>query len=277
MFPSDTLPSLPSKQSATKPIFSFYKMPAEFSMLKNAPLKEVIFELHWKLDLDPQTKNLIDVGFDEAVLKFKTAAEQAGYQYAEVIYSGLPSAVLANRVTHRFRMQQGGYPVYQFGPGVFTINNNDRNYSWQEFQQMIHAGLDWLRLSYTKTLVPSKIELRYIDAIDWAIFGDDNKFNFLREQLNVNAESWPFVAGELVDINFSKRFLMRDDAYLTITLATGRDEATDEDLVVWHTFINNKQNISWEGLREWTEAAHADCSETFKKMVSLKLYDYFNE
>jgi uncharacterized protein (TIGR04255 family) len=246
-------------------------------LLKNAPLKEVIFELHWELDFIPQQKVYVDDGFEEAAMNFRNECQE-DFKYFQLLApsSVIPFTLLNNKVTHRYFREKDKHPMYQLGPGVFTVNDNNKNYSWGDFRKLILFGVDCLKRSYTKELVPSKLELRYIDAVGCTVFGDENKFDFLRKNLNVNAESYPFVNGELADINFSKRFIIDKDSYLNITVATGKDTNSNEDLIIWHTAVINKERISWAGLEGWIENAHLVCSETFKNMLSKKLYEYFS-
>lgn len=247
------------------------------SLLINAPLKEVIFEIHWELDFIPQQKIYVDNGFDEAVINFKVSCQSDEFKEFQLLFPPvIPSSVLINRVTHRFFKKNGKHPLYQMGPGVFTVNDNNKNYSWSEFKSLILKGTSLLNKSFKKDLVISKIELRYIDSVNCSVLGESNKFDFLRKNLNVNAESYHFVNGELIDINFSKRFLIKKDSYLNITVATGKDKSNGEDLIIWHTFINNKDRVHWENLEDWLDNAHESCSDTFKKMINKNLYEYFN-
>ncbi len=246
-------------------------------VLTNAPLKEVIFELHWELDFIPQQKVYVDNGFEEAVMNFRNARQEEFRHFQLLAPSVIPFTFLNNKVTHRFFKEKDKHPLYQMGPGVFTVNDNNKNYSWDDFRKLILSGIQCLKKSYTnKELVLSKLELRYIDAVGCGIFGDVNKFDFLRQNLNVIAESYPFVTGELSDINFSKRFSINKDAYLNIAVATGKDKISNEDLIIWHTSVVNKERISWDSLEEWINNAHLTCSDTFKKMISTQLYEYFS-
>ena len=247
------------------------------SLLKNAPLKEVIFELHWELDFIPQQKFYIDNGFDEAVMNFRNSCEQDFKEFKFIAPVGIPSSLLTNRVTHRFFKMKGQYPLYQMGPGVFTVNDNNKNYSWAEFKKMILSGITCLKKSYNKDLVISKIELRYIDAVNCSVLGEKNKFEFLKVNMNVNAESYQFIDGELVDINFSKKFDINNDSYLNIMIGTGKDKDNlNQDAIIWHTFVNNKDRIAWDQLEAWIDHAHTHCSQSFKKMINKELYEYFS-
>lgn len=245
--------------------------------LPNAPLKEVIFELHWELDFIPQQKVYVDNGFEEAVMNFRNTSQKEFKHFQLLAPSVIPFTYLNNKVTHRFFKEKDKHPLYQMGPGVFTVNDNNKNYSWDDFMNLILSGIQCLKNSYgNKELVLSKLELRYIDAVGCGIFGDANKFDFLRQNLKVNAGSYPFVNGELTDINFQKRFVISKDAYLNITIATGKDKNSNEDLIIWHTSVVNKERISWDRLEEWIKNAHLTCSDTFKKMISTQLYEYFS-
>jgi len=243
-------------------------MSTNSNLLVNAPLKEVIFVLNWELDFILQQNAFIDTGFDEALLSFTSNCQPEFNTFEILVPSGFPPSLLTKQVTHRFYKEEKKHPLYQFGPGIFTTNDNNKNYSWVEFKKLVLLGIEKLRNSYKKTLIPTNIELRYIDAVNLSVLGDKNKFDFLRRHLNVNAEKYDFVDGELIDINFTKRFLINEETYLTIILATGKDTTTDEENIVWHTLINSRGNISWEKLDNWIENAHSICSNTFKKMVN---------
>lgn len=245
-------------------------------MLSNAPLKEVIFELHWELDFIAQQQLSVDNGFEEAVMNFRNICLPEFEHFQLLVPSGIPYSLLNNQVTHRFFKEKEKHPLFQLGPGVFTVNDNNKNYAWSDFKALIIKGVEYLKTSYNKELVPSKVELRYIDAVSCSVLGEKDKFNFLREHLNVNAESYAFVNGQLVDINFAKRFLIEKDSYLNIKVSTGRDKRAGEDIIIWHTFVNNKERIAWPELEEWVDFAHTQCSETFKKMVDTRLYEYFS-
>lgn len=244
--------------------------------LNNAPLKEVIFEIHWELDFIPQQEMYIDNGFEEAVINFRSACQQEFKEFQLLFPAALPFTLLNNKVTHRFYKAKGKHPLYQMGPGVFAVNDNNKNYSWEEFKKLILSGIICLKRSYSKELVISKIELRYIDAVNCSVLGDTDKFEFLRKNLQVNAEPYSFVDGDLSDINFTKKFLVKNDSYLNIVVATGKEKTTNEDVIIWHTFVNNKERISWDALENWIDNAHTQCSGSFKKMISKQLYEHFS-
>jgi uncharacterized protein (TIGR04255 family) len=240
-------------------------------LLNNAPLKEVIFELHWGLDFIPEQNVFIDIGFEEALFAFQNNCE---FKIVQTLNKSNEKAQI-NVVSHRFFKEKGTYPVYQLGPGVFTVNDNDKNYSWKNFKEMILEGIKCLRCSYNKDIFIEKIELRYIDAVETNVLGHSDKFEFIRQAMNVPINDFTFLENELLDFNFSNRYILDDTSYLNLLVASGVNNETNNDVVIWHTFINNNQVISWEGLNNWIENAHNHASAIFKKMIKPELYDLF--
>ena len=58
-------------------------------------------------------------------------------------------------------------------------------------------------------------------------------------------------------------------------VATGVNNETSKDAIIWHTFVNNNQIISWVKMEDWIENAHKHASYLFKKLVKPDLYDIF--
>lgn len=247
------------------------------NFLKNAPLKEVMFEVHWDLDFILEQNTLYDNGFESAVLNFTKACQENFNELVILKPENIPPIAFNNKVTHRFHKVKDKHPLYQLGPGVFTVNDNNKNYIWSDFYNMVKDGTKFLRDSYKKELIPKDLQLRYIDRVSPKIFGNKNKFEFLRDHLGINAESYSFVKGTLANIQFSKNFNINEDIMLHLVVSTGIDNLTKEDVIEWHTFITNKKRVSWSQLDEWLENAHDVCSNTFKKMISKDLYEYFNQ
>lgn len=239
--------------------------------LSNAPLKEVVFELHWGLDFIPEQNVFVDIGFEDALFSFQNNCE---FKIVQTLNKS-NEKTQNNVVSHRFFKEKGAYPVYQLGPGVFTVNDNDKNYSWENFKEMIVEGIKCLRNSYNKDIFIEKTELRYIDAVETNVLGHSDKFEFIRQAMNVPVNDFAFLENELLDFNFSNRYILDHSSYLNLLVATGVNNETNNDVVIWHTFINNNQIISWEVLNNWIENAHNHASAVFKKIVKPELYDLF--
>jgi len=245
--------------------------------LINAPLKEVLIELHWDLDFISEEGIEIDSSFEKAVIKFTQGCQQE-YQVVTILKpANIPPTAYPHRVTHRFQKVLGQHPLYQMGPGVFTINDNNKNYKWVDFRQMIEFGINCLQESYDRPLVLSKVELRYVDRVSPFIFEDSDKFSFIGENFGINPSQFQVGDNSLTEFQILQRFQAKNDSILTIILTTGLDQESRDELIEWHTFVTNTKRLSWESLLGWIETAHNLCSTTFKNMLSSKLYEYFSK
>ena len=244
--------------------------------LNNAPLKEVLVEIHWDLDFSSDEKILLDKGFQQAALNFTNACQQEFKEVELLIPENLPPSAFIHRVTHRFFKVRNEHPLFQLGPGVFTINDNNKNYVWNEFRSMVLNGISCLKSSYSKDLVPSKIELRYVDRVSPYVLGDTDKFEFIKRHLSLNPDNEGLFADSLEAIKINRSYNMGNEKLLNLTLLTGFDKTTKTDIVEWHTFINNKKRLSWKDIPSWIEESHQICSDLFKKMISKELYEYFS-
>lgn len=249
----------------------------EKDILKNAPLKEVLLEIHWDLDFNSDEKILIDKGFDEAALNFTNACQQDFKEVELLKPSNIPPSAYIHRVTHRFYKIRNQHPLYQLGPGVFTINDNNKNYVWSDFRQMIEKGISCLKASYQKELVPLRIELRFIDSVSPFCLQNSTKFDFIQEHLSINTDREGLWADKLDNIDIVRRYNISDSMQLNLNIMTGIENNSKEDVVEWHTFVSNKKRLSWEEILPWIDGAHKICSDFFKEMISSKLYEYFSK
>jgi len=243
--------------------------------LINAPLKEVVFQLNWELDFSVEQKTHIDKGFETAVLKFAQSCQQE-YNEVEVLKPAfLPSTAFIKRVTHRFYKILGEHPLYQIGPGVFTVNDNNKNYKWNDFNEMIVNGFGCLKNSYQKELIPERFELRYIDRVFINDIENIDVIEFAKKHLNISVDDNNFVEGELENFAINKNFNLDNVLSLNLYILSGNEN--NSNFIEWHTSVTNKISINWDNINETIEKAHNYTSETFKKMISDELFEYFSK
>jgi uncharacterized protein (TIGR04255 family) len=244
--------------------------------LPRAPLQEVVLDIKMNLDFDKNTNAFYDNEFESAAFQFSKLCS-LDFNYTEIIKPSLiPTNTFLFRPTHRFRKIKDGYPLYQLGPGIFTVNQIGSEYTWIDFLELIIEGIDNLRKSYSKELTIQAIELRYVDVVAIDILEKIDKFNFLEKYLQIKAEGYPFIKGTLENINFTKSFKIDDITNLNINIATGVLQHTNKDSVLWQTSVNTNQPMKWDELINWIEHAHSIASSTFKEMINKKLYEYFS-
>ncbi len=242
--------------------------------LPNAPLQEVIFELRWKLDFDPETQNKSDKEFQFAFARFSNFAS-ANFKHNVMLQpSSLPENAFNHRPVYQFWTNKNEYPVYQLGPGVFTVNETDTNYKWAYFQVLILQGIEWLKNSYSRKLDFSFVELRYIDTIK--IPGDTDLQQFMAEHLNITINN-PVIESGVTDIQLHQRFKIDKENNLSLLITNGIQNNNQSKIIILQTAYNKTVRILLDDLTSWIDAAHAKCSSLFKQMISKDLYEQFSK
>jgi uncharacterized protein (TIGR04255 family) len=99
------------------------------SKLPNAPLQEVIFELRWKLDFDPESQSHIDKNFQFGFANFSALSSNKLKHRVILKPAAVPDILFVNRPIYQFWAAENQYPVFQLGPGVFTVNETEKTMS----------------------------------------------------------------------------------------------------------------------------------------------------
>lgn len=143
--------------------------------LPNAPLAEVVFELHWELEGD---SNLplplrVDPGYGLLADAFTTEAGKLGFPVRKEM---VPSyQVIGNSVARRYYVDaERAFPLLQIGPGIFAANESSE-YEWKKYKEFVLRGAKAFLNSYPIMrefkLRPTSFELRYIDSFDKSLIG----------------------------------------------------------------------------------------------------------
>ena len=153
----------------------------------NAPLVEVIAEVRWKtIPLVAIPDGGIDPHFDVLLNEFRTKARENSYIFEEPLTPPeIPRELLPGKVMYRFRTTQNRWPLYQIGPGVFTVNIVPPYQGWSYFAPIIEQGISWLLSSYPSSSTVMTLDLlmlRYVNAFT-AAHGRRNSRSFLLDGL----------------------------------------------------------------------------------------------
>ena len=134
------------------------------SVLDNPPLIEAMFDIKWghvdstKFEFHPQEEQIL-TGLIASLLQDK------GFTLIEDISNGHR---LPHQVTSRFRTEEGKWPCYQSGLGVFTVNQITDGYNWEDFRTSIENALKALSNKLVLDMIQhrknTKLTLRYQDA-----------------------------------------------------------------------------------------------------------------
>lgn len=254
-------------------------------LFDNAPLVEVVAELRWKLQpvTGFQDGPSIDPHFGVFSSEFETAARAAGFASVEqLVPDVVPLAVLAHKVTKRFRIAPGGYPLFQIGPGVMSVNMVPPYKGWAEFSKVLKQGLALLWSTYPmpdKYLSLRQIELRYIDAFTRS-HGVEQRNDFLVRDIGVAA---PLPARILATgANVPDAVQQSSQAVISLKkpvdsigiLQVEHGTSGDADAVL-ATFVVRKSgsdlDASPENIAAWFDEAHAIAREWFDALLTDKV------
>lgn len=254
-------------------------------ILKNKPLVEAIFELRWDLQkhekdsniqFDPHYKLLVGQIFEKV---------RNNYQFHNSLpQSAIPEEMAAYIVQDQFRPKEDGWPLIQIGPGVVTLNDTD-SYEWPDFNLRIQDLLHVLFDLYSESkypLVPNKVLLRYIDALEFD-YDKDNIFEFLSNKLKTKIEFQPNLFGEScaessptgIDCQYA---FPSTKPIGSLLLRFVRGKKHDKDALIWETHVHlTGTNVpkTKDEILAWVGEAHNLTHDIFFKMIDGELYERF--
>ena len=164
----------------------------ELPLLLHPPLVEVIFELRWEIEGDPEGGRMRDPSYPMLV-----GALYERLKKELPLIEDLPSTQAHPETTpfvprHRFRKEKNGYPLIQVGPGILTVNQS-KGYSWSGFRSLVTRTIQSVSELYPENVHPLnfiKAEVRYVNAIRFDL-SRENPLHFLEEKLHTKLELDP--------------------------------------------------------------------------------------
>jgi len=247
------------------------------SRLQNAPLQEVIFEVRWDAEVDPASGVMQDKEFSMAAGRFHVYVEKEfpHVDNRQPFYDMAPQAFMYQAV-RQYRPAEGQWPLFQLGPGVFTVNDTNKDYDWQgKFSPLVAKGLDRLEKAYEGGLPYSQAALRYIDAVRVKDLGFEDWGTFIPGHLNFSFKN-DFDHGMVPkDVSFQQLFSLEDGSQLHLNISSGKDGEGNEQMI-WQTSVIKAGSFTKESLLQWAESAHAKSSEIFTRICKPHFRESFN-
>lgn len=240
--------------------------------LTKAPLQEVIFEAFWELDIDSQTRESYDPGFELAQGVFTEAAKEKFPIYKRVAPSMLPVRFLLHKPIHQFWRGEGEWPVIQLGPGILAANDTEKTYVWENgFRPVIEDAIANLIESYIEAPRFNKVSLRYIDAVELEGKYRVNFAKFIETNLQVRVVRNFEVEGDMSEMNLSQVYALPDGSQLHIVISNG--QRNNRPAVVWQTAVVRASRFSVDEIKAWVSHSHLLTSDLFKRMCQKEFYD----
>lgn len=241
--------------------------------LPNAPLKEVIFEVHWDLDVKENGQRY-DKGFQYAVGVFRQKAHQNGFSFDKETVPD-PRITLINQPSHQFWTAENTYPVLQIGQGVMALNHTE-NYHWDEgYKRLINGALNILTESYETKIKFNQVMLRYVNAVDLSPEESKNIRSFIYDNFQTSISRNFEIEGELDDISLSESYKLKDNSKLSLIFSTGRNQVLNIPAFVWQNIVSKNAKMGSDDILSWAEMAHTTTSKLFVTMLKQEFYDSF--
>lgn len=250
---------------------------SEIIKLPKAPLQEVIFEVRWDLNISNETNQPYDPDFNMAVGMMYSIIKKDFKLLKTKFPPGIqfPQDFLNYQTLYQYWTSENLWPVLQLGPGVFTVNETEKNYQWiKHYFPLVKKGLNWLQKSYNKELNFNFASLKYIDKVNVKDYNFTDWLSFIKENLNINIENQFDTRGKLKQFSFSQVFELKDGSELHLSIINGRNEK-QEDILVWETSIIKMDNFNPKSLIKWLENSHNITSKLFKEICKDELYNNF--
>lgn len=236
--------------------------------LKKAPLKEVIFELHWQGSPDAMGV-LRDEGFDLAQGKFADRLKKEFPVHKKLIPDGVPLHVFDAPI-HQYWKGEFKWPVVQHGQGMLAVNEVEAGYEWEKtFKPTVLKAINLLLDSYEVQPQFNRAKLQYIDAWDVA---DTDPRTFTKENLLTQIKIGYPMPGTLGNFNIFQSFVLDDGSEMQLNIANGVNNQNQMPSVVSTTTVEKRAIFTQATLVDWLEMAHSKTSHMFKTMLDPDFY-----
>jgi len=242
--------------------------------LKNAPLKEAIFELYWHLPLD-QTGFPTDSEFDIALGKFASKIQNSFPVHKRLFPPGTNLKIYP-KPSHQFWTRELTWPVVQLGPGILSVNETEKNYSWKDnFRANIDTAINTLLGSYAEELKFTKIRLTYIDAIDYSD-EQESAAEFVSKNLLTSIVTKYELPGVKRNVQIGQSSALDNGTLFHFNIQNGINNSTESPSIIWTTALEKSDEIKKESLLDWLDFAHQIASDSFVNTLNPDFYARLN-
>ncbi len=261
--------------------------------LPNAPLSEVVFEMRWALEGAGERPTHLqwDPGYPALADAFTDEAKKAGFGVVRDLH--LPTEIAGQSVLKRFYKEKGrDYPLWQIGTGIFAVNESTE-YEWDYFKELTLDAIRILMKCYPKmksfSLIPSHLELRYIDVFDKELVGTLNLMKFSELATNISVDLANIFNDkkrfhELQAARLNLQFPIKELKDSIFLMDYGSGSRGDEAIVRLESkviskgrgipSIRNRDKFT-KDLGEWLDQARGLTSPFFKMFVKQEVLEKF--
>lgn len=251
-------------------------------IFKNAPLVEMIVEVRWRLTPVSTVPNGgVDPFHDVLKKELVNEANNVGYRaIQEIVPPEVPREFLAGQPTTQFRKGHNAWPLFQLGPGIFTINITDGYSGWEGgFREDVLIGIQSLYKAHPapKLLQIETVRLIAIDAFSTE-HGFKNYLDYSKDFLGL---------GSILPNDFVDQYAQEDDAFeirsetvfslkeidkssARISIGSGQKNG-NKALVLQTAIETNKSFDGSDSVVDWLDEAHLIHRNMFRSLLTTRL------
>lgn len=242
------------------------------SKLPNAPLVEVIFEIRW---------NSTDkVSLDKFQLLLGSMFSELKNEFPNVINlrpdPAIPFNAFVGMPTHRFS-SANGYPMYQLGPGIMSVNMTNSSYVWEDFIGTTKKVVDVFEKLSELQGQEITIALKYLDFFK-CNFSEIDLTEHIKTNFHLNVEAPYFDKTPAKTFSFAATRSCAVGTF-TMTMNTGYNNIKGTQIEGIITESNVSEKIPFEALNSYIgeklPQAHDFLGNFFKQMTEGQLYKSF--
>ena len=242
------------------------------SKLPHAPLVEVIFEIRWNsVDKASLDKFQLLLGSMFSVLK---------EDFPNVVNlqpnSAIPINAFVGMPTHRFT-SANGYPMYQLGPGILSVNMVNDGYIWESFLDTVKKVVSvFERLS---DLQGQKITLalKYLDFFKFSFSEVDLK-EYIKHNFHLSVESPYLNDRPSKTFSFATTYDVKVGKF-SMSMNTGYNNVNGSQIEGIITESNISQELNFGDLNSYISdklpEAHEILGDFFKELTAGDFYEAF--
>jgi len=253
-------------------------------VLKNNPLVEVIFELHWELPETTSSGEKFDANYRRFLARMEEGVIGDYMKYKPLPAADVPEKLIPHVVQHQFWVAENTWPVIQVGPGIVSVNDT-AGYHWIDFKERISYLVELFFKTHPNSseLNLERILLKYINARKFD-YDQENILAFIRDKLKVNIDMSQIMSQDSrvtaipYALNLTTAFLSQQPKG-SVEVRIRRGKIHHDDVLFWElTSFTTGQDVPGPGHQDivnWSEDAHCLIRELFFKMIEGELLEEF--
>lgn len=242
------------------------------SKLPHAPLVEVIFEIRWN------STDRANLEKFQLLIGSMFTALQADFPNAVNLRPdpAIPFNAFIGVPTHRFT-NANGYPMYQLGPGVLSVNMIDPGYDWDSFMATTKSIVSIFEQLSELSGQKVTLALKYLDFFK-VNFSEIDLLAYIKKNFHLSVEAPYLSDSRAKTFSFATTYAV-DMGTFAVTMNTGYNNVGGRQIEGIITESNISKEIPFEALNDYIAStlpsAHELLGQFFKELTKGELYDSF--